>query len=178
MTPVFDLHGLLEAQARANVNANAYWLDAEYPFARYLGAAATSGVENNGWIWRRGAGKARMLKGLTGLFRPIASDYLCRARGDVAHAAGALGEALRDDEACFFDLRAYVFGEMSDAEKLQLMAAMGMSGRIYPALFGSVMRGLGLGWPDLCAHMTAADVVIPAFVVCEMTREVSRRARV
>lgn len=177
MTSVLDLHGLLEAQARANVSANAYWLDAEYPFARYLGAAATSGVESNGWIWRRGAGKARMLKGLMGLFRPIASEYLCRARGDAVCAAGALEDALRDDEACFFDLRAYVFTEMSDAEKLQLMAAMGMSGRIYPALFGSIMRSLGLGWSDVAAHMTASDRVIPAFVVCEIARESSRRLR-
>ncbi|ODP35104.1 hypothetical protein [Pandoraea sp. ISTKB] len=176
MTSVLDLRGLIEAQARANANANAYWLDAEYPFARYLGAAATSGVENNGWIWRRGAGKARMLKGLMGLFRPIASDCLCRARGDVAHAAGALEEALRDDEACFFDLRAYVFGEMGDAEKLQLMAAMGMSGRIYPALFGSVMRGLGLGWADVSAQLISPGGAIPAFVVCGIARESSREA--
>lgn len=176
MTPVLDLRGLLEAQARANVSANAYWLDAEYPFARYLGAAATSGVENNGWIWRRGAGKARMLNGLMGLFRPIASDCICRTRGDVMCAAEALEEALRDDEACFFDLRAYVFSEMSDAEKLQLMAAMGMTGRIYPALFGSVMRGLGLGWSDVSAHLIAPGGAIPAFVVCGIAREASREA--
>ncbi|MEX3555156.1 MAG: hypothetical protein VB131_00480 [Burkholderia gladioli] len=154
-----ELHELLAEQARINAHTNAYWMDAGYPLERHIGLLTSAAVAPRGWVWVQYRERDVMIKMLGGMWRCILSRYLAMERGDVHRASERLQADLAAPRAVFFDLRAYDFTSMPLVEKIELSGALALAGRVYPALFDSILHDCEVTWHELIRRLAHVNVL-------------------
>jgi hypothetical protein len=146
-----DLSALVKGQHAINVSVNAFWIEAGYPFARYIGSTAATGFGQYGWAWKQRS-KREAVRAIGALWRCVMSSYLMFHKGDHRGAADALAADLSGPPELFFDLHAYAFADMASVDKVQLLGALALSGRVYPRLLTSIMEDREVTWADILAY--------------------------
>ncbi|CAE6822552.1 hypothetical protein R70006_06273 [Paraburkholderia domus] len=148
----------MKGQADINCSVNDFWVDAAYPFERYVAALTSAAGAVRGWGWsNREPVHAR--RGLGSIFRCLMSRYLANAGGKVKLAADTLYTELGAPPTLFFDLHTYRFAEMATHAKIDLLGAVALAGRTYPALFAAIMADCSITWADLKTYYASEETL-------------------
>lgn len=156
---------MLELQDQMNKKVNPDWLHAGYPFLRAVVVEGAEGMEHHGWKWWKAQKPdlAQLQMELIDIWHFMLSDFIIKARGNLAYAASAVVSSAKPHTgvtgAVCFDGVEYRFSETDTVGKLELVIGLAVARRVYVPLFESLMADCSMGWPELFRQYVAKNVL-------------------
>lgn len=155
------LHAMLELQASMNKKIDDDWLVKRHAYLRAVLVEATEALEHYGWKWwkKQTPDMAQLRLEMIDIWHFVLSEYLLRAGGDQASAAGAMLADWTTDPALYLDGKRHDLDTVDIREQLELLAALAAVRRMHLPLVARLFHACGLTGAGLFQEYVSKNVL-------------------